>query len=341
MFKYTKKNSDVKATTGPGPRIIGATIDFDRFSTYNIRMKTNKLKQVMEAACARGIVIPAFNIAYLPMAKAVIEGLAETNAFGMLEVARPDVEKFGAESFGAVAAEYRKWANPDIASLHLDHIPVIDEDHLPVDWRSLIQEGISAGYHSVMIDGSRLSLEENIKVAAEVVRMAHPAGVLVEAELGAVLGHETGPMPPYEEIFEKKIGFTKPEEAARFVKETGVDLLSVSCGSIHGAISGAAKDQTKVAAKIDIRHLKKLHEAAGIPLVLHGGSGIQKSYVLEAIRNGITKINIGTEIRQAYEQAVAKTGNNVKAGQTAVTEKVKELVLKEYGIQNSASLLAK
>ncbi len=295
----------------------------------------------METACARGIVIPAFNIAYLPMAKAVCAGLAETDTFGMLEVARPDVEKFGAESFAAVAAEYRQWADPGIVTLHLDHIPVIDEDHLPVDWRSLIQEGISAGYHSVMIDGSRLSLEENIKVVAEVVRMAHPAGVLVEAELGAVLGHETGPMPPYEEIFEKKIGFTKPEEAARFVKETGVDLLSVSCGSIHGAISGIAKDQAKVAAKIDIQHLKKLHEAAGIPLVLHGGSGIQKSYVLEAVKNGITKINIGTEIRQAYEQALAKTNNNVKAGQTAVTEKVKELVIDVYGIKGSASLVTK
>ena len=293
----------------------------------------------METACAQGIVIPAFNIAYLPMAKAVCDGLTETNAFGMLEVARPDVEKFGAKSFAAVAAEYRRWADPDIVSLHLDHIPVIDEDHLPVDWRALIQEGISAGYQSVMIDGSRLSMEENTRVTAEVVRMAHPVGVLVEAELGAVLGHETGPMPPYEEIFEKKIGFTKPEEAARFVEETGVDLLSVSCGSIHGAISGIAKDQTKIPAKIDIQHLKRLREAAGVPLVLHGGSGIQKAYVLEAIKNGITKINIGTEIRQAYEQAMGKTNNDVKAGQAAVTEKVKELVLKEYGIQNSASLL--
>ena len=295
----------------------------------------------METACAQGIVIPAFNIAYRPMAKAVCDGLAETNAFGMLEVARPDVEKFGAESFAAVAAEYRQWANPDIVSLHLDHIPVIDEDHLPVDWRSLIQEGISAGYHSVMIDGSRLSLEENIRVTADVVRMAHPTGVLVEAELGAVMGHETGPMLPYEEIFEKKIGFTKPEEAARFVKETGVDLLSISCGSVHGAISGIAKDRTKIEAKIDIQHLKRLREAVGIPLVLHGGSGIQKAYVLEAVKNGITKINIGTEIRQAYEQAMAKTNNDVKAGQAAVTKKVTELVIDGFGIKNSASLIVK
>ncbi|MFH2068570.1 MAG: class II fructose-bisphosphate aldolase [Candidatus Omnitrophota bacterium] len=304
-------------------------------------MKTGKLKQIMETACAQGIVIPAFNIAYLPMAKAVCDGLAETDAFGMLEVARPDVEKFGAESFAAVAAEYRQWADPDIVSLHLDHIPVIDEDRLPVDWKRLIKEGISNRYHSVMIDGSRLSLEENIEVTAEVVRMAHPAGILVEAELGAVLGHETGPMPPYEEMFEKKLGFTKPEEADRFVKETGVDLLSVSCGSIHGAISGIARDQAKIRAKIDIQHLKKLREAAGIPLVLHGGSGIQKSCVLEAVKNGITKINIGTEIRQAYEQAMAKSNNTVKTGQAAVTEKVKELVTDSYGIKGSASRLVK
>jgi ketose-bisphosphate aldolase len=305
-----------------------------------LKKKNGKLKEVMEAAYSQGIVVPAFNVAYLPMAKAVCDGLKETNAFGMLEVSRPDVERFGAESSGAVAVEYRRWAMPGIVSLHLDHVPVIDEDQLPVDWRSLIQGGISAGYQSVMVDGSRLSLDENIRVTSEVVRMAHPAGVLVEAELGSVLGHEAGPMPPYEEIFEKKIGFTRPEDAARFVKETGVDWLSVSCGSVHGAISGAGKDQPKIQAKIDIQHLKKLREATGIPLVLHGGSGIQKAYVLEAIKNGITKINIGTEIRQVYEQALAKSNNDVKAGQAAVTEKVKEMVVEFYHINNSASLIS-
>ncbi|MCX7730268.1 MAG: class II fructose-bisphosphate aldolase, partial [Candidatus Caldatribacterium sp.] len=156
---------------------------------------------------------------------------------------------------------------------------------------------------------------------------------------GAVLGHESGPLPPYEEIFASGKGFTNPEDAQRFVQETGVDWLSVAIGNIHGAISGAARDAKKVEARLNIEHLKKIVERTGIPLVLHGGSGIRKEYVLQAIRHGITKINVGTEIRQAYEQALRAKGT-VAAGQEAVREKVEELITVYYEIRGSARKLA-
>ncbi len=297
-----------------------------------------KLKELMSAAASAGIVVPAFNIPYLPMARAVAEAMEAHNAFALMEVARLEIKKFESKSFRAVADEYRKYANPAYVSLHQDHIPVIDEDGIRVDWRADIQEGIDAGYNSVMIDGSRLPFEENMAVVAEVVSMAHPHGVLVEAELGSVFGHESGPMPPYEELFASKAGFTIPEQAKEFVEKTGVDWLSVSVGSVHGAISGAAKSQAKVQAMLDIEHLRRLWDATGIPLVLHGGSGIQQSYIDDAIKNGIAKINIGTDIRQPYERTLAETGS-VEAAQAAVSEKVGQIITNVFSIADSAMKL--
>jgi len=130
--------------------------------------------------------------------------------------------------------------------LHLDHVPVIDEDNLDVDYTEIINRALSAGYQSVMVDASRLNLKDNIKATAKVVKLAHAYNVPVEAELGAVLGHEAGPLPPYEELFSSGKGFTSVEEAQKMVKETQVDWLSVSIGNIHGAISQASRNEKKL-----------------------------------------------------------------------------------------------
>jgi fructose/tagatose bisphosphate aldolase len=170
--------------------------------------------------------------------------------------------------------------------------------------------------------------------------LAHPAGRPVEAELGAVLGHEAGPMPPYEELFRSGKGFTDPAEAGRFARETGVDWLSVACGNVHGAINAADRDKEKVRARINHEHLAKLREAAGgIPLVLHGGSGIRRDSVLGAVAEGITKINIGTQIRQTYERALKET-DSVPAAQRAVAADVAAMTRDYFGIEGSAEKLA-
>jgi ketose-bisphosphate aldolase len=263
-----------------------------------------------------GLVVPAFNIPYLPMMEPVIQALVDEDAFGLVEIARLEWHKFEAQGPAAIAEEFAKWGKPDFVRLHLDHIPVIDEDNLKVDYLPIIKEAIGLGYQSVMIDGSRLNLDENIAATKEVVALAHAAGIPCEAELGAVLGHESGPPPPYEQLFASGQGFTDVGEAKRFVAETGCDWLSVAVGNIHGAVSGALKDHKKVEARLHIEHLRKLHEATNVPLVLHGGSGVQRSYLLEATRNGMTKVNIGTEIRQAYEQELRDSSVISKAQQS-------------------------
>lgn len=299
-------------------------------------MEKASLKKIMKTASAQHLVIPAFNIPYLPMMEAVIEALKEIECFALIEVARPDITRFEARSFAAIKKEFDRCKDTSVARLHQDHVPVLDEEGKEVDWKLLVTEAIDLGYDSVMIDGSRLSLEENISISKEVVDIAHPVGVLVEAELGAVMGHESGPMPPYDEIFASGKGFTSPEEAVYMVQKTGIDWLSVAIGNIHGAITGAAKDQKKVQARLNIEHLKKLVQKTGIPLVLHGGSGVQKEYVLQAIQNGITKINVGTEIRQTYEKAYKESGNNIQAAQKALKEKTKEILNQYYEMTQTA-----
>ena len=155
-----------------------------------------------------------------------------------------------------------------------------------------------------MLDGSRLRLDDNIQATRTMVELAHVQGVPVEAELGAVLGHEAGPLPPYEELFASGLGFTDVEEARRFVQQSGCDWLSVAIGNVHGAIAAGRKDQKKIQARLNLDRLAQLAQATGIPLVLHGGSGIKQEDVLGAGKCGIAKINVGTEIRQSYEAAL-------------------------------------
>ena len=290
-------------------------------------MKT--AKQIVAKAHAMGVALPAFNIAHLPMVEPVIRAVRDQRSFALVEVSRIDCLKFGARSQAAVAAEFRKHDDPAHVFLHLDHVPVIDEDGKRVDWRASIAEALGLGYASVMLDGSRLPLGENIAAAREAAGMAHAAGAACEAELGAVLGHEAGPLPPYEELFATGRGFTRVEEATRFVRETGVDWLSVAVGSVHGAVSDALKNQKKVEGRISLDHLAKLQAATGIPLVLHGGSGVRQADVLAAMKKGIAKINVGTEIRQAYEQGLAAGGE--KRAVEATYERTASLIRDYFG----------
>jgi fructose-bisphosphate aldolase class II len=286
---------------------------------------------MMDSASRAGLVIPAFNVPYLPMVEPVIQAIADQDCFALVEVARLEWIKFGAVGPAAVMEEFLKWNKPEHVRIHLDHVPVIDEDDLKVDYLSIIEKGIQLGYHSIMVDGSRLDLEGNIAATRQVVEVAHRAGLPCEAELGAVLGHEAGRPPPYEELFESGRGFTDVEEAERFVRETGCDWLSVAIGNVHGAVSGALKDKKKVEARLDLDHLERLRQATGIPLVLHGGSGVRREYLLAAIGKGITKVNVGTEIRQAYEPALANAEGVVSA-QDAVYERTCWLLRDYFGL---------
>jgi ketose-bisphosphate aldolase len=293
---------------------------------------------IINNASRAGVAIPAFNVPYLPMVEPVIRAVVDQDSFALIETARLEWIKFESQSPAAVMEEFMKWNEPDYVRLHLDHVPVIDEDNLEVDYLSIIQEAIELGYQSVMVDGSRLDLEGNIEATRQVVELAHQAGIPCEAELGAVLGHEAGPPPPYEELFESGRGFTDVKEAERFVRDTSCDWLSVAIGNIHGAVSGALKDKKKVEARLNLDHLERLRRATGIPLVLHGGSGVKQEYLLAAIKKGIAKVNIGTEIRQAYESALRASGS-VAAAQDTVYDRTCWLIRDYFGLAGTRRLV--
>jgi fructose-bisphosphate aldolase class II len=298
-----------------------------------------KTGEIVKNALKAGVVVPAFNVPYLPMVEAVVQAVRDEDSFALVQVARLEWEKFQAKSLKAVRDEFVKFDDPKHVRLHLDHVPVIDEDHLKVDYVAIIKEAIDLGYKSVMVDASRLDLKGNIDATLKVAELAHAAGIVCEAELGAVLGHESGPMPPYEEIFASGAGFTRLDEAKRFAAEAGCDWLSVAIGNIHGAISGALKDQKKPEARLNIDHLKKLKEATGLPLVLHGGSGIKQADILLAIQSGIAKINVGTEIRQPYEVAMKETGD-VKKAQEACYKRTRWVINEFFHITGSRKIVA-
>jgi ketose-bisphosphate aldolase len=298
-----------------------------------------ELKVIVQNAMKAGVAIPAFNIPYLPMLEPVVRAVVDQNSFALIETARLEWIKFEAGGPDVIAREFFRWQVPDHIRLHLDHVPAIDEDGQQVDYLKIIQQAIDLGYHSVMVDASRLALDENIAATRRVAEVAHKAGVPCEAELGAVLGHEAGPLPSYDELFASGRGFTKVDEASRFVAESGCDWLSVAIGNIHGAVSEGYKDQKKVAARLDLEHLEKLSQAVLIPLVLHGGSGIPQDYVLASFKKGIAKINIATEIRQAYESTLQAT-SKISAAQDAVYQRTCQLIGEYFGLKDIQPLLA-
>lgn len=292
--------------------------------------------RLIQSAQRHGTVVPAFNIPYLPMLAPTVQALRDTGCFGLIMVARLEWVKFSARSLEAVAEEYWRIGDRQFTRLHLDHVPVIDEDQLRVDFVGDITRALAVGYESVMVDGSRLSIAENISATRQIVELAHARGVAVEGELGAVLGHEAGPLPSYEELFASGKGFTDPQEAARFVRATGVDWLSVAVGSVHGAISAVTRHEKKVAARLNIDHLEIIRVATGIPLVLHGGTGIRKECVLDAVRHGIAKINIATATRQPYERLMQ---TSIVQAQQAVYDTAVQLIRDELELAGSAAII--
>ncbi len=297
----------------------------------------SRIAQIMNLAKQTHTIIPAFNIPYIPMMAPVVRALEEMNTFGLITVARLEWVKFESISLEEIAKEYRRVGNPHFTSLHLDHIPVLDEDGKIVDYIDDIDRALAAGYSSVMIDGSRLTLVDNIKAVRDIVEMAHEVDVPVEAELGAVMGHESEGIPDYDELFNSGKGFTDIKDAILFVKETELDWLSVAIGSVHGAITASARKQKKVTARLNIEHLEILDNALNIPLVLHGGSGIALTFLEKSFNHGIAKLNIATDIRQPYE---ALKDISITQAQDAVYEAMIEII-ERLKIEQSASVLLK
>ncbi|KLU60556.1 putative fructose-bisphosphate aldolase [Peptococcaceae bacterium CEB3] len=239
---------------------------------------------LLNRAKQEGYAVPALNFHNLEILQAIIETAEKEHSPVILQISPIYLEKIGRTAAAAMAREAAREAKIPVA-LHLDHSNSLE-------W---IRWALAHGFTSVMLDASALPLTENIALARQTAELAHEHGATAEAELGHIGGvedsRETGADP-------KKL-LADPGEAAKLVQESGIDILAPAVGTAHGLY--------KFPPKIDFRLIEELAVALNIPLVLHGGSGISNDMVREAIRRGITKVNVGTELKVTWAKSMAET----------------------------------
>lgn len=250
------------------------------------------LKYYFEKAKEENFAIGQFNFSDLTQMKAIVEVAAKFKSPVILGTSEGESIFFGFQEAIALRNVLSKKYNVPVF-LNLDHGKTFD----------YTKEAIDAGYDMVHIDGSKLSLEDNIKLTKEVIKYAKWKKCLVEGEVGKI-GTESSKIYT-EKLHVKEEDLTRPGEAKEFVRQAKVDLLAIGIGNFHGIQSSGPNPDLR----IDI--LKKISEATGnINLVLHGGSGTPESDIKDAIRNGVVKININTELRKAFADGLKKSLNS-------------------------------
>lgn len=232
---------------------------------------------MLRKAQEQGFAVGAFNVENMEMAQAIISAAEELRAPVILQTTPSTVRYAGTGMYAAMVAALAQEATVPMA-MHLDH----------GDSFALCAQALRSGYTSVMIDGSKLPLEENIALTYKVSEMCAAVGVPVEGEIGRVGGKE--------DDLESDGGYTIPEEAVRFEKESGLFSMAVGVGTAHGFY----KEKPQLNKEL-ITTLRGMLQA---PMVLHGASGLSDEDVKDCIRRGICKVNFATELRAAYTEGV-------------------------------------
>lgn len=236
------------------------------------------LAELARAAQRSRLGLGAFNVIHLEHATAFVRAAERAGAPVVLQISENAVRYHGGDlvPIGRATLAVAERSGASVA-VHLDHAEDV----------ALIRTAVELGFSSVMYDGSRLPDAENRETTREVAAFCHAAGVDVEAELGEV-GGKNGVHDP--------TARTSPQDAARFVADTGVDLLAVAVGSSHA--------MTTRSAELDEDLIARIRSAVDVPLVLHGSSGVPDAGMLGAIAAGMTKINVSTHLNKVFTGAV-------------------------------------
>lgn len=228
-------------------------------------------------AAARGAGVLAFNGVTLEHGEAIVRGAEAAGRPVILALSHNAVRFHGA--LGPIAASYRRLAEDAgvPVGLHLDHVEDLE----------LVAEAAAEGFGSVMYDAATRPYDENVELTARAAAIVHERGLWLEAELGEIGGKDGAHAPHVR---------TDPEEAAAYVAATGVDALAVAVGSSHAMSS--------TTAMLDLELIARLREHVPVPLVLHGSSGVPDEGIAAAVRAGLVKVNVGTQLNLAYTGAV-------------------------------------
>ncbi|MBZ4646429.1 MAG: ketose-bisphosphate aldolase [Clostridia bacterium] len=229
------------------------------------------LKEILKDADEKKYAVGLFNTINLEMVRAIIGAAEQEKSPVIIGLAEVHIPYGSLETLAPIMVKAAKEAKVPVA-VHFDHGMTFE----------LIVKAMHLGFTSVMFDGSTLPYEENIATTAEYVKIAKVFGASVEAELGHVGGAEGGGDDSYESHY------TNLEQAADFVARTGIDALAVAIGTAHG--------EYRTKPKLDLKRLRDIKARVNVPLVLHGGSGLSDDDFRNCIRNGISKINIFTDM---------------------------------------------
>ncbi len=247
-----------------------------------VRQLWTELKQKHRA-------IPAFNFSSPDVALTVAKAVKKANYYCLLSTSERELNFMTMEVVVGIVDGLKKQGFP--VFLNLDHGKDLE----------IIKKAIKNGYDCIHFDGSAYSLEENIRLTKEIVDLCRPLNISVEGEVGQIGGSST----VSDETKGESVS-TKVDEAVRFAKETGIDILACSFGSFHGIVEGKTK-------KLDTTILNEIKKQVDIPFVLHGGSGIDDEEIKKAINAGVVKINFNTELRLAWSQGLHEyQANNPK-----------------------------
>jgi fructose-bisphosphate aldolase, class II len=282
------------------------------------------LKSILSRAYQKGYAVGAFNIINLTFLEAITDAARRTASPVIFNIAEVHLPFVTMENIVPVVKEIAKREDFDMV-LNLDHGLTMDT----------IERAIVNDFTSIMFDGSHLDFEENIRQTREIVKMCHARDISVEAELGAVGGAEGGGLVGEADPAK----YTDIQQAKEFVEKTGVDALAVAIGNSHGRYKGQPD--------LDFNRLCSIRDVTGIPLVLHGGSGISADDFRKAISLGIAKINFYTGMSDAAIQAtkrelgeMGERYNDYPMLMNAVKESVARVVAKQMEIFGSVGRTA-
>lgn len=265
-----------------------------------------------------------FNVSDIVGLKAVFEATKELGVPVIIGVSEGEREFIGVKQISVLVKSFREEFDYPIF-LNADHTHSLEK----------LKEAVEAGFDSAVFDGSKLPLEENIKITKEAVKLAKSlnSNFLIEGEIGYIGSGSTILKEIPADVAINPEDFTKPEDVEKFVKETEVDLFAPVVGNIHGIIANGNP-------RLDIERIKEIKKATSVPLILHGGSGIKDEDFLAAIDAGISIIHINTELRVAWknglEIAMKQNSEEIipyKILPVAVKE-IKKVVLKRLQLFN-------
>ena len=257
-------------------------------------------KKIILDAQNGGYAVGAFNTSDFEITKAILAAAVKLSSPVIIQTSEKSIAYAGLEVLASMVREMAQKVNIPIA-LHLDHGSTLE----------IVGKALENGYTSVMYDCSGLTFFENISFTCRAVEIANRYNATCEGELGSIgkIGKDSD--------------FTNPSDVSEFVKKTQVDMLAISIGSKHGDTGDE---------KLDINLLKKIKQITNIPLVLHGASGLPEEDIKQAIKNGICKINIDTDIRHTFSRAVREipqqmsTENDPRIIMTKVMVEIQKLI---------------